>query len=203
MHFKNPIGLVGADLEVYYDQQYILKDAESVRFFPPNPTGDITEQNYDQNPLPGPEPHSIVALGFHPLLPIVKEDTGNNIYPQRIYNVLSRSIVKLTIDNDRELVWRHPLSYFVDLDRLCFRDKVSVNSENTVTRRKSAFWPNFEIRQLSEPFLIPPQKSFKLTIELGGDTSLLPTEAQWTSAAQGGNFGFRAVMQYGLVRKPG
>jgi len=153
-----------------YDRRTFYDGTSEIRFFAPNPSGTVLDNNYNSNSLPGSTPYDWLSLGFEIGPATIALDSGQNINPRDILNTFMSGIVTIRVDGGKERAFEHPISDYLNADAIRYEPSgqlVSIGSK--------------ELFPLMDPFLIGRSRQFELTVTWE-DTSLLPTETEWNNA---------------------
>lgn len=159
-----------------HDVRNFYSGTTSIRFFSPNPSGTVLDNNYNSNPLPGQTPYDLLSLGIelgpNPLV----EDAGNNIDPLAILNTFLSGIIELEVDGGKEQAFVHPISDYVDTDNIDWD-----HTSNTLSVGSK------QLFKIMDPFLVRRNRQFDLTLRWQ-DASALPSQTDWSnSTAQHGS----------------
>ncbi len=186
-------------LDFYYDTQPLVNDNTEVEFFPRSTTLGITDQNYEQQPFsPTNLDTHILAIGFQPTLPWVKEVT--NINANTLYQALVASRLQIEIGS-RIVVKKLTFAQVADLTGVEFFTQNKFASDALTGSVQNFFWPGSVVMKLEEPIRIPAGTVFGLKLFLDSSFAL-PTAAHWVTAAQGGAWGLRCEMQFAREKMP-
>lgn len=159
-----------------YDRRNFYSGTSEIRFFPPNPSGTINDNNYNSNPLPGQTPYDLLSLGFEIGPSTIRTDAGQNVHPIRIWNTFLSGIVTIRVDGGKERAFEHPLADYLNADAVHYDPSGEILSVGSKALYK-----------LMDPFLVRRNRQFDLTITWE-DTQQLPTQAEWQgSSAQHAN----------------
>lgn len=153
-----------------YDVRKFYSGMTTVRFFAPNPSGTVLDNNYNSNPLPGQTPYDLLSLGIElGPTPLVEE---TNIDPLAIANTFLSGIIELQVDGGKEQAFVHPISDYVDTENFDWDE-----TSNTLSLGSK------QLSKIMDPFLVRRNRQFDLTLRWQ-DTSGLPTETQWENATE-------------------
>mgnify|MGYP006914297933 CR=1 FL=1 len=162
-------------IEELFDVRPFYSGQSSIRFFSPNPSGTILDNNYNSNPLPGQTPYDLLSLAFeigpNPLV----ADSSNNVNPRAIINTFMSGIVELEVDGGKEQAFVHPIADYVDAE--CFQYDETSNTVGVGSK---------ELYKIMDPFLVRRNRQFDLTLRWE-DTSALPSASDWDSSTQYGD----------------
>jgi hypothetical protein len=157
-------------------------DGDTLRFFLPNPSRNEVLRNYVSNPLPGGNEKRFLAMGFHPLSPIIEDVSG--VDPLSLMNALADAGVILKKQNGRETVLRAQLRQYMpqidfDLEYAAVDDGTNSNSTTEL------FAPSKPLVQLPDPgekgntdhdFTLEFDEQFELEIVFA-DEGAIPAQA--------------------------
>jgi len=146
-----------------------------LEFFQPNPTQDI-HKNYRDNPFQGSSQKQIIGVGFSLSVPVVEEDSANNIDTTKIVQAVQHSGVTIAVGDRKQTKYRSHMSQFVN-----FSGSKPVNESGfTAYHLKSE-----GIRLLEDPreVVLQPDQRFHLTTHLR-DSYQLPAASEWDSTVQ-------------------
>ena len=197
----NPNRIV--EIDTIFDVRALVNGDTSLRFFLPKPDADVTNNNYEDNPLPGLSGHHVLGLGLECLLPIIEQDAANGVNVQKIANALAQGVLELTTNGDRERVGAWPLSTFLDLKNLDYQQEIDTDYDVAGASQKTVETElvqikSFGLRDIPDPFLLSPSIPFRLIMRFRSGTAW-PTAQNWTDSAQGGSLQFKAKLQYGRI----
>ena len=175
------------DPQDVFDVQEVYGDSgTTLRLFPPNPTSETLNNNYQNNPLPGRSDYDLLALGLELLPGTVRMDGGNNVDPVSIINTIASGVLRFEIMGGKERAFVHPLHRHLDFSRLDFN--VETGTLNI----------GEEVFKLFEPFELQAENQFKVTLEWPSVDGL-PDQSDWDASVTAGNnsgiLGFRATLQ--------
>lgn len=154
-----------------YDVRQFYSGTTTIRFFAPNPSGTVLDNNYNSNPLPGQTPYDLLSLGFELGPTPLVEETGQNIDPMTILNTFLSGIVELEVDGGKEQAFVHPIADYVDTENIDWDE-----TSNTLSVGSK------QLFKIMDPFLVRRNRQFDLTLRWQ-DTSALPSESDWNGAS--------------------
>ena len=174
------------DLKEVYDTRPVYQGNNTVRLFPPNPSGEDTKNSYKGNPLPGDTNYDLLGIGLELIPSVLVADAANNVSPVSIINtIVGSGILNFEVDGGRERAFSTPCSEFFDLRSLTSDPEsgvISISSD--------------EVFKLPDPFVLEANRQFRIELQYK-DTGALPTEAEWGASEDNASMlGVRAILQF-------
>lgn len=168
----------GERIREYFDTIEINSQSTVFQAFSGVASGNDHEDNYDQNPLPGNIDRKIAEIKIEPTVGVIKAEA--NVSPRAILNALGFAAVVVNADADRKQLLHVPLSNFINLTTAGYNAIVNaagLGLEEWVNLASAGY------RRVADPFVLARNQTLKFKIVFG-DTSGLPTSAQWIAATQ-------------------
>lgn len=177
MNFKRNVPIpTGVLIEKFFDTQVIDNGTSQLNFFPPNPSGNETDNNYTQNPFPEAKNYVILGISLNPTLSLITQDA--NIDPVLVVNTLKDATIKLATNQGRDTAFTNSITDYMNFNAL--GTALTSAASNDATTSLVALGST-GVRTPDNLFYLKPQETF--TFKSIFNASVWPTIANW--AAQG------------------
>ncbi len=190
------------ELKTFYDTQSIDGSVNSVRFFPPNPTGNILVQNYENQPFDGIDDFFLVGMGFAPKTPFFHAKTADSMDPQHLLNALAQMVVVMKPDAGNRTEVEVPLPLYYRLDNATpftatHHETDALGDGATPDEDTGLALASAPIVNLAQPFLLQAGTPFYLTVEFPTAVGTLINAMTFTN--QPGDFGLICSLQFARI----
>ena len=176
----------GVQIERYFSVVEIDNGDSEVNFFPPNPSGVSTDNNYSQNPFPGQYYYVILGITLDSTVKVIRQDA--NIDPAYIINNLNDATLTLATNQGRTEDFVHPLKDYFNFTGIQTTEVIDSNDAALLT----AALQSTGVRKPDNVYFQSPNEGFTLKAKFNSGT--WPTTANWGTAGIG-RFAIKAEMK--------